>query len=126
MEHDRADKEVSKPIECPMLHLWEGGPLDTSDRLQTSQSDAIWRTGFRCQIIRDDFHLRSPEKTAGMRLLEIGGLKARLLLGNSRSRPLFRHHIAPRIAVYFLLGDTTTRPANCRAASARDTPCHLS
>jgi haloacetate dehalogenase len=30
IEHDRADKEVSKRIECPMLHLWaEGGPLDT-------------------------------------------------------------------------------------------------
>ena len=30
VEHDRTDKEVSKKIECPMLHLWaEGGPLDT-------------------------------------------------------------------------------------------------
>jgi len=30
VEHDRSDKEVSKRIECPMLHLWaEGGPLDT-------------------------------------------------------------------------------------------------
>lgn len=30
VEHDRADKEVSKRIECPMLHLWaQGGPLDT-------------------------------------------------------------------------------------------------
>jgi haloacetate dehalogenase len=30
VEHDRADKEKSKRIECPMLHLWaEGGPLDT-------------------------------------------------------------------------------------------------
>jgi haloacetate dehalogenase len=30
VEHDRADKEVSKQIQCPMLHLWaEGGPLDT-------------------------------------------------------------------------------------------------
>jgi haloacetate dehalogenase len=30
VEHDRADKEASKQIECPMLHLWaEGGPLDT-------------------------------------------------------------------------------------------------
>jgi haloacetate dehalogenase len=30
VEHDRGDKEASKPIECPMLHLWaEGGPLDT-------------------------------------------------------------------------------------------------
>jgi hypothetical protein len=29
VEHDRADKESSKRIECPMLHLWaEGGPLD--------------------------------------------------------------------------------------------------
>jgi haloacetate dehalogenase len=30
VEHDRADKEASKRIECPMLHLWaEGGPLAT-------------------------------------------------------------------------------------------------
>jgi haloacetate dehalogenase len=30
VEDDRADKEASKKIECPMLHLWaEGGPLDT-------------------------------------------------------------------------------------------------
>jgi haloacetate dehalogenase len=30
VEHDLADKEAGKRIECPMLHLWaEGGPLDT-------------------------------------------------------------------------------------------------
>ena len=30
VEHDRADKEASRRIECPMLHLWaESGPLDT-------------------------------------------------------------------------------------------------
>jgi haloacetate dehalogenase len=30
VEHDRADKQASKRIECPMLHLWaEDGPLDT-------------------------------------------------------------------------------------------------
>jgi haloacetate dehalogenase len=30
VDHDRADKEASKQITCPMLHLWaEGGPLDT-------------------------------------------------------------------------------------------------
>ncbi len=29
VEHDRADKTMSRHIECPMLHLWaEGGPLD--------------------------------------------------------------------------------------------------
>jgi len=29
VEHDRADKEAGKRIECPMLHLWaQGGPLD--------------------------------------------------------------------------------------------------
>jgi haloacetate dehalogenase len=29
-EHDRGDKEASKRIDCPMLHLWaENGPLDT-------------------------------------------------------------------------------------------------
>jgi haloacetate dehalogenase len=30
VEHDRADKDASRKIECPMLHLWaQGGPLDT-------------------------------------------------------------------------------------------------
>jgi haloacetate dehalogenase len=30
VEHDREDKEGSKQIGCPMLHLWaQGGPLDT-------------------------------------------------------------------------------------------------
>jgi haloacetate dehalogenase len=30
VEHDRADKEAGKRIECPMLHLWaQRGPLDT-------------------------------------------------------------------------------------------------
>ena len=30
VEHDRTDKEASKRIECPMLHLWaKNGPLDT-------------------------------------------------------------------------------------------------
>jgi haloacetate dehalogenase len=30
VEHDRADKEAGRRIECPMLHLWaKGGPLDT-------------------------------------------------------------------------------------------------
>ena len=30
VQHDRTDKEASRRIECPMLHLWaEGGPLDT-------------------------------------------------------------------------------------------------
>jgi haloacetate dehalogenase len=30
VEHDRADKDAGKRIECPMLHLWaQGGPLDT-------------------------------------------------------------------------------------------------
>ncbi|EFH88241.1 alpha/beta hydrolase fold protein [Ktedonobacter racemifer DSM 44963] len=30
VEHDRKDKEASKSITCPMLHLWaEDGPLDT-------------------------------------------------------------------------------------------------
>jgi haloacetate dehalogenase len=30
VEHDRADKDASRRIECPMLHLWaEGGTLDT-------------------------------------------------------------------------------------------------
>jgi haloacetate dehalogenase len=30
VEHDHADKEASKKIQCLMLYLWaEGGPLDT-------------------------------------------------------------------------------------------------
>jgi haloacetate dehalogenase len=30
VEHDQADKDAGKQIDCPMLHLWaEGGPLDT-------------------------------------------------------------------------------------------------
>jgi haloacetate dehalogenase len=29
VEHDKADKDAGKTIQCPMLHLWaEGGPLD--------------------------------------------------------------------------------------------------
>ena len=43
VEHDRADKEASKRIECPMLHLWaEGGPLD---RFYTKEGGSlgIWR-----------------------------------------------------------------------------------
>jgi haloacetate dehalogenase len=42
-EHDRADKEASKRIECPMLHLWaEGGPLDTF-YTEEGGSIGIWR-----------------------------------------------------------------------------------
>jgi haloacetate dehalogenase len=30
VEHDRTDKQASRQLQCPMLHLWaEGGPLDT-------------------------------------------------------------------------------------------------
>ena len=43
VEHDRADKEASKRIECPMLHLWaEGGPLDTF-YTKEGGSLGIWR-----------------------------------------------------------------------------------
>jgi haloacetate dehalogenase len=43
VEHDRADKEASKKIECPMLHLWaEGGPLDTF-YAKDGGSLGIWR-----------------------------------------------------------------------------------
>lgn len=43
VEHDRADKEASKRIECPMLHLWaEGGPLDTFYTRERG-SLGIWR-----------------------------------------------------------------------------------
>ncbi len=43
VEHDRADKESSNRIECPMLHLWaEGGPLDTFYRKDGGPLE-IWR-----------------------------------------------------------------------------------
>jgi hypothetical protein len=43
VEHDRADKEASKQIECPMLHLWaEGGPLDTF-YTKDGGSLGVWR-----------------------------------------------------------------------------------
>jgi haloacetate dehalogenase len=43
VEHDRADKEASKKIEFPMLHLWaEGGPLDTF-YAQDGGPLGIWR-----------------------------------------------------------------------------------
>jgi haloacetate dehalogenase len=45
VEHDRADKESSKQIECPMLHLWaEGGPLDTF-YAKDGGPLGIWRQG---------------------------------------------------------------------------------
>ena len=43
VEHDRADVEASKRIECPMLHLWaENGPLDTF-YLKDGGPLGIWR-----------------------------------------------------------------------------------
>jgi haloacetate dehalogenase len=43
VEHDRADKEASRRIECPVLHLWaEGGPLDTF-YAKDGGSLGIWR-----------------------------------------------------------------------------------
>jgi haloacetate dehalogenase len=43
VEHDRADKEASRRIQCPMLHLWaEGGPLDTF-YANEGGSLGIWR-----------------------------------------------------------------------------------
>jgi len=43
VEHDRADKEASKRIECPMLHLWAtDGPLDTF-YVKDSGPLGIWR-----------------------------------------------------------------------------------
>ena len=43
VEHDRADKEASKRIECPMLHLWaEAGPLDAF-YAKDGGSLGIWR-----------------------------------------------------------------------------------
>jgi haloacetate dehalogenase len=43
VEHDRADKEASRQIECPMLHLWaEDGPLDTF-YAQDGGPLGIWR-----------------------------------------------------------------------------------
>ena len=43
VEHDRADKEAPRLIECPMLYLWaEGGPLDTF-YAEDGGSLGIWR-----------------------------------------------------------------------------------
>jgi haloacetate dehalogenase len=43
VEHDRADREARRRIECPMLHLWaEGGPLDTFYAHEGGPL-AIWR-----------------------------------------------------------------------------------
>ncbi|MGC2299580.1 MAG: alpha/beta hydrolase [Acidobacteriaceae bacterium] len=43
VDHDVVDKEASKRIECPMLHLWaEGGPLDTLYRKDGGPL-GIWR-----------------------------------------------------------------------------------
>jgi haloacetate dehalogenase len=43
-EHDRADKQAGRRIECPMLHLWAaGGPLDTFYGADGGPL-GIWRT----------------------------------------------------------------------------------
>jgi haloacetate dehalogenase len=43
VEHDRADKQASRRIKCPMLHLWaEGGPLDTFYGMEGGPL-GIWR-----------------------------------------------------------------------------------
>jgi len=43
VEHDRADKQASRKIQCPMLHLWaEGGPLDTFYKKEGGPL-GIWR-----------------------------------------------------------------------------------
>jgi haloacetate dehalogenase len=43
-EHDRADKQAGRRIECPMLHLWAaGGPLDTLYGADGGPL-GIWRT----------------------------------------------------------------------------------
>lgn len=43
VEHDQADKDAKKQIQCPMLHLWaEGGPLDTF-YAKDGGSLGIWR-----------------------------------------------------------------------------------
>jgi haloacetate dehalogenase len=43
IEHDRKDREESRRITCPMLHLWSaGGPLDTFYE-QDGGALEIWR-----------------------------------------------------------------------------------
>jgi haloacetate dehalogenase len=43
VQHDQADKQAGKRIECPMLHLWaEGGPLNTFYEKEGG-SLGIWR-----------------------------------------------------------------------------------
>ena len=52
VEHDRADKEASKRIECPMPHLWaEGGPLGTF-YAKDGGPLGIWRHGLRARTDR--------------------------------------------------------------------------
>jgi haloacetate dehalogenase len=69
VEHDRADKEASKRIECPMLHLWaEGGPLDT---FYTKDGGPLgiwrqWATRVQGQAMKGGhfFPEENPEDTA--------------------------------------------------------------
>jgi len=69
VEHDRADKETSKKIECPMLHLWaEGGWLDTY-YAKDGGPLGIWRqwaTNVQGQAIKGGhfFPEENPDDTA--------------------------------------------------------------
>jgi len=69
VEHDLVDKEASKRIECPMLHLWaESGPLDTF-YAKDGGPLGIWRQwapGARGQAMQGGhfFPEENPEETA--------------------------------------------------------------
>jgi haloacetate dehalogenase len=71
VDHDRADKEASKKIECPMLHLWaEGGTLDTF-YVKEGGSLGIWRQWApqaQGQAVKGGhfFPEENPEDTAAM------------------------------------------------------------
>lgn len=47
VEHDRADKETSKKIECPMLHLWPRVVLSTLSMRKTADRSAFGGSGLR-------------------------------------------------------------------------------
>ena len=69
VEHDLADKEAKRQIQCPMLHLWaQGGPLDT---LYTKDGGPLgiwreWASLVRGQAMRGGhfFPEENPEDTA--------------------------------------------------------------
>ena len=71
IEHDKKDRERSRKIRCPMLHLWSaGGPLDTFYE-KDGGALGIWRNwadNVQGQAIRDGhfFPEENPTETAAL------------------------------------------------------------